>query len=103
MLWPDICQKMGGLFRLITICHIPPSKGGGLPTNFFMDGPNCIEAQECRGDFWCKLEEAMRQAGGGYSIEKIAQMKLIDVVNTLAQNGIRMTYDQHWHIDTIMN
>ena len=66
-----------------------------------MVGPNCIEAQECRGDFWCKLEEAMQQAGGGYPIERIADMKLKDIVDALAQNGIRMIYDERWHINAV--
>lgn len=64
-----------------------------------MDDPNYIEAQECRGDFWCKLEEAMQQAGGGYPVERLANMKLKEIVDVLAQNGIRMTYDDHWHIN----
>lgn len=67
----------------------------------FMDGPNSIGAQECRGDFWIKLEEAQKQAGGGYSVERIADMKLKDIVNVLAQNGIRMTYDERWHINAV--
>ena len=60
-----------------------------------------IEAIECRGDFWLKLEEAMRQAHGGYPIERIADMKLKDIVDVLAQNGIRMTYHADWHISAL--
>lgn len=63
------------------------------------EGPDCLAAQACRGDFWLKLEEAMAQAGGGRSVERLAEMKLGDVVDLLAQNGIRMTYDEAWHVD----
>ena len=67
------------------------------------DGPNGLCAQECRGDFWNRLEQAMEQAGGGMSIERLAEMKLSDVVNTLAQNGIRMVYDHSFHIDSVVD
>jgi hypothetical protein len=58
-----------------------------------------VEADECQGDFWLKLEEAMKEAGGGIRIEVLAKMPLIEVVNLLAQNGIRMTYSKTWHIN----
>lgn len=64
-----------------------------------MNGPDCIEAQACRGDFWCKLETAMQQCGGGIPIERLSEMPLKDIVDILAQNGIRMTYDPSWHIE----
>ena len=57
-----------------------------------MTGPHCLEAQECRGDFWNTLETAMGECGGGFPIERIAKMSLEDVVEVLAQNGIRMVY-----------
>ena len=60
-----------------------------------------IEAQTCRGDFWNKLEEALAQAGGCIPVERLADMKLSEVVNTLAQNGIRMTYRDEWHIEAL--
>ena len=63
------------------------------------DGPDGLHAQECRGDFWCRLEGALTQARGGPSIETLANMKLKDVVDLLAQNGIRMLYDNQFHID----
>ena len=57
-----------------------------------------IRAHASRGDFWLKLEEAMEQAGGGIPIDRLAEMKLKDVVGILAQNGIRMVHDDKWHI-----
>lgn len=67
-----------------------------------MTGPNRLEAQECRGDFWLKLEEAIEQAGGRIPIEQLSEMKLKDVVAILAQNGIRMTHDEKWHIEKLI-
>lgn len=61
-----------------------------------------IEALECRGDFWDKLEQACDQAGGGGPIESLSEMKLKDVVDFLAQNGIRMTYRDEWHIKALL-
>ncbi len=63
-----------------------------------MDGPDCIEAEECRGDFWLKFEEAVFQAGGNFSVEKAAAMNFGEIVNILAQNGIRMTFSPDWTI-----
>jgi len=60
-----------------------------------------IETQTCRGDFWNQLEEALAQAGGYIPIEQLADMKLSEVVNTLAQNGIRMTYRDEWHVEAL--
>lgn len=65
------------------------------------DGPNGLLANECRGDFWNKLQEGMELAGGGVNVEKLASMSLKDVVDLLAQNGIRMTYHEDWHIDAV--
>jgi len=66
-----------------------------------MNEENHIAAQECRGDFWVKLEEAMEQAGGGHSVQRLADMKLSGIVDMLAQNGIRMTFDSKWHINEV--
>lgn len=62
-----------------------------------------LEAQECRGDFWLKLEEAMNEAGGRFDIDKLSEMKLKEIVDVLAQNGIRMTYNRNWHISRKLN
>jgi hypothetical protein len=67
-----------------------------------MNGPNCIEAHECRGDFWIMMREAVIQAGGCPSIvERYADKPLKDVVEILAQNGIRMVYIPSARIDKI--
>ena len=58
-----------------------------------------IEAHECRGDFWLMLEEAIDQAGGCLNVEDLAEMPLREVVDRLAQNGIRMTYHKEWHLN----
>jgi len=57
-----------------------------------------IRAHVCRGDFWLRLEEAMEQAGGSIPLDRLAEMKLKDVVDILAQNGIRMVHEDKWHI-----
>ena len=66
-----------------------------------IDGPDCLEAQECRGDFWNKLQEALEQSGGGPRVHGLATMPLKDVIDMLAQNGIRMTYSDDWHINSV--
>jgi hypothetical protein len=68
-----------------------------------MNGQDCLEAQECRGDFWIKLEEAYEKAGGGIPIERAVKMPFGEMVAILAQNGIRMTYNEDWHISKIGN
>jgi len=65
------------------------------------DGPDCLEAQECRGDFWNKLQEALEKAGGGGRADQMAHMALCDVADLLAQNGIRMTYHDDWHMNAV--
>lgn len=66
-------------------------------------GPDGILAQECRGDFWDKLEGAIDKAGGRRTLlDELAGMPLKDVVNMLAQNGIRMVYDDAWHINALL-
>jgi hypothetical protein len=80
-----------------------------------MTGPDCLEAQECRGDFWLMLEEALKKCGGRtdtifkegrcclteIKIPAYADMPLRDVVDVLAQNGIRMIYMADKHIDAV--
>lgn len=64
-----------------------------------MNGPNCVEAQFCRGDFYLMLRAALKECGGNpQMIGRLQEMKLKDVVNLLAQNGIRMVYLDHKHI-----
>lgn len=80
-----------------------------------MNGPDCIEAQECRGDFWVMLQEAVAQAGGCPAIvlggvaalgpfparPALADTPLREVVELLAQNGIRMVYLPGKHISAL--
>lgn len=64
------------------------------------DGPDCPEAQECRGDFWLTMREAVIQCGGCPSlVERFADRPLREVVDHLAQNGIRMVYIPEAHIE----
>lgn len=66
------------------------------------DGPDCFEAQVCRGDFYEMLREALEQCHGSndqIAIERYQKMKLEDIVNVLAQNGIRMVYIESKHIN----
>lgn len=65
------------------------------------DGPNGLLANECRGDFWNKLHEALEQCGGGAILPVLAKLPLKEVVDMLAQNGIRMTYHEDWHINSV--
>ncbi len=85
-----------------------------------MDGPNCIEAQICRGDFYDMLAVALRQCGGnprmihgdpelndvlrklgGTAPKPLVDQTLREVVDVLAQNGIRMVYMREKHIDRV--
>lgn len=65
------------------------------------DGPNGLLANECRGDFWNKLHKALEQCGGGSILPVLAKLPLKEVVDMLAQNGIRMTYHEDWHINSV--
>jgi hypothetical protein len=50
------------------------------------------------------MAEALRKCGGSASPQIIAryqEMKLCDVVDILAQNGIRMVYQPKYHIDSV--
>ena len=43
----------------------------------------------------------MEQAGGGPRVYRLATLPLKDVIDLLAQNGIRMTYHEDWHINAV--
>lgn len=60
-----------------------------------------IKIQLCKDDFYFMLENAMLQAGGGVDIDRLKRMTLIDIVNILPQNGIRMVYIPEKHMDAI--
>lgn len=60
--------------------------------------------QLCREDFWRELAKAVAAAGGTPSaIGRWKMLSLQEVVDILAQNGIRMTYDPAWHFDNILD
>jgi hypothetical protein len=64
-----------------------------------LGGPDGPEAQECRGDFWLTLREAVTQCGGDPAlVERYADRPLREAVDLLAQNGIRMVYIPSAHI-----
>jgi hypothetical protein len=46
------------------------------------------------------MRNACLQAGGG-DVEKLKRMSLSDVVNMLAQNGIRLVYMPEKHMDSV--
>ena len=62
---------------------------------------NDIKTQLCKDDFYFMLENAMLQAGGGIDIDKLKKMTLVDIVNILPQNGIRMVYMPEKHMNSI--
>lgn len=57
-----------------------------------LTGPNCLEAQEARGDFWLMLETAVTEAHGYTDVDQLKFMNFGEVVDLLAQNGLRMVY-----------
>lgn len=67
-------------------------------------GPDDMRAQFCRADFYTMLEDGIRQAGGDSDMVhkgfKLTDKKLSDVVDLLAQNGLRIVYMPEKHIDS---
>mgnify|MGYP006280882351 CR=1 FL=1 len=59
-----------------------------------------IKQQVCREDFYLMLQNACLQAGGG-DVEKLKRMNLIDVVDALAHNGIRMVHMPEKHMNSV--
>ena len=59
-----------------------------------------IKQQLCREDFYLMMENACAQAGGG-NLKKLRDMKLHDVVDILAHNGIRMVYMPEKHMNSV--
>lgn len=62
---------------------------------------NDIKIQLCKDDFYFMLENAMIQAGGGIDIDRLKKMSLVDIVNILPQNGIRMVYIPEKHMNSV--
>jgi hypothetical protein len=60
-----------------------------------------MKTQLCREDFYLMLKCALHQAGGGSSVDTLKNSSLNDVVNLLAQNGIRMVFIPDKHIDSL--
>ena len=66
---------------------------------------NCLELEECIGDFWLKLEEAVVEAGGSketVSIERLSEMKCKDIASLLAPNGIRFAHNKNWNFSNFV-
>lgn len=59
-----------------------------------------IKTELCRNDFWFMLENACLQAGGG-KVAEFRKMRLEDVANIVAQNGIRMVYMPEKHMNSV--
>jgi hypothetical protein len=62
---------------------------------------NEIKTQICKEDFYLMLRNAVVQSGGADNLAKWKTMKLEELVNLFASNGIRMTYMPEKHMDNI--
>jgi len=62
---------------------------------------NEAKTQICRDDFYLMMRNAVLQAGGRDDAEKWKKMRFEDVVNLLAQNGIRVVYMPERHMDAV--
>jgi hypothetical protein len=61
---------------------------------------NEVKVLRCRLEFWMMLEDALERAGAGSGlVDRLADKPLREVVDTLAQNGIRMTFKPEWHMN----
>lgn len=60
-----------------------------------------IKIQLCKDDFYLMMRNAVIQAGGTDNLVKWKAMKLEELVNLFAQNGIRMTYMPEKHMNSI--
>lgn len=68
----------------------------------FQDGPHCVDAQLCRADFYARFADALEQAGGSNdpaAIERYQNMPLWEVVDIIAQNGLRIVFSREWHVE----
>lgn len=62
---------------------------------------NEMKTQICRDDFYLMMRNAVIEAGGADDVEKWKRMKLEDLVNLLANNGVRMVYLPERHMDAV--
>ena len=54
------------------------------------------EALECRGDFYLTFREALAAAGGNPDlVNEMANAPLSEIVDVIAQNGLRIVYVPH--------
>jgi hypothetical protein len=62
---------------------------------------NELKTQICREDFYFMMRNAVLQAGGADKLEEWKKMKLEDLVNRFANNGIRIVYMPEKHMDNL--
>ena len=60
-----------------------------------------IKIQLCKDDFYLMMKEAVMASGGSDDSSKWKQMKLEEIVNLFATNGIRMVYMPEKHMNSI--
>jgi len=62
---------------------------------------NDIKVKLCQDDFYLMMRNAVLQSGGGDNVDRLRGMKLEEVVNVFAQNGIRMVYMPEKHMNCV--
>lgn len=62
---------------------------------------NDIKVKLCQDDFYLMMQNAVLQAGGADNLSKWKTMRLDELVNLFAQNGIRMVYMPEKHMDAL--
>jgi hypothetical protein len=62
---------------------------------------NDIKVKLCQDDFYLMMRNAVLQAGGTDNLYKWKGMKLEELVNLFAQNGIRMVHMPEKHMDCL--
>lgn len=62
---------------------------------------NDIKLKLCQDDFYLMMRNAVLQGGGGDNVDKWKGMKLEELVNILAPNGIRMVHMPEKHMDCL--
>jgi hypothetical protein len=62
---------------------------------------NDFKVKLCQDDFYLMMRNAVLQAGGRDDVAKWKGMKLDELVNIFAQNGIRMVHMPEKHMDCV--
>lgn len=62
---------------------------------------NDIKVKLCQDDFYLMMRNAVLQAGGADNLSKWKTMRLEELVNIFAQNGIRMVYMPEKHMNAL--